>query len=398
MTPPLFPISVSVVLALSSVASAATDWYLCSTDLHITKIQSPRIESGTLYYLDSSGFEVRRSMDDIFFALPDQTPPPRSRSTSGSGSPAWLTMTDNQHFPILVMNDGDPHTLSFTSVFNNAIRSVDLEHVSSLTTESGSMSFSEDDDLVVLTNGDHISGFIESINLSVTIDTSTGLRTYPLDQTQLVRLANNPQRTQGVYLHLDTETRLRATDLAASANNFGSATITGLGTPEIVEFESHRFGGLGIVHNQQRLVALTSLDPLEIEPTGERAWTPEPKSLLSTIPHSGLGDLDLRSPVSVTYVLEPGATSFACTVDLVAGPWSDCTLIVESMDAQSSVQQLDLVQLNPDNQTHRLLVDFPQGASRLIIRIEPGKKGPIQDRVILRRPRLLIESQSTQFE
>jgi len=399
------------ILALSSIAQASTDWYICTTDLQLWRVTSPRIESNSVFFLDGSGFESRRSIDDLFFIFPSLTPEPRELiSSPGSGSPVWLTTTDLQRVRVLLSDNDKPNnkpdTLTISGMDNQTARSIDLELVRLLTATPKTLfnPAASQDDYILLNNGDEITGFIESIGNTVTIDTDTGTRSFPIEQTQLIQLANTTQPVPGTYLHLDSNTRLRAAQLHVSANEFGSAIITGLGSKDPVKIEPDRFGGIDIVHNHRQLVPLTNLPISTIQPTGDRSWTPTPtptptqNDTTTPIPNSGLIDLDLHAPVRIEYKLPPSTTRFACTAELVVGPWSDCTLIIEAGPTRSQMIVIQNIHLNAAQSTAIVLVDLPRGATVLSIRVEPGVNGPIQDHVILRQPRLLVESRSSQLE
>jgi len=389
-------ILLSSMLALTAAAQAGTDWYICNTDLELSRITSPRIESDTVFFLDKSGFESRRPIDDLFFILPSFSPEPReSIRSSGSGSPVWLTTTDLQKIQIHLSDNDDPDTLSLSGMDDQTNRTIDLETVRLLTSapETPFNTSAVQDDYILLNNGDEIIGFIESIGSTVVIDTDAGIRTFPLEQTQLIQLANEAQPVPGTYLHLDSDIRLRAAELDVSIEEFGSTIITGLGSEYPIQIEPDRLGGIDIVHDQLRLVPLTDLQISTIQPTGGRSWTPDPTptNTTSTIPGSGLIDLDLRAPVLIEYDLAPGTTRFACTAELVVGPWSDCTLIIEAGQTHSQTIVIEDVHLNATQSTVSVLVDLPKDATVLSIRVEPGANGPIQDHVILRQPRLLVE-------
>ncbi len=384
------------MLALSGIAQAGSDWYICNTNLELSRISSPRIESDTVFFLGSSGFESRRSVDDVFFILPSFKPEPReSIQSSGSGSPIWLTTTDLQRAPVHISDSDDPDTLSLSWMDDLAIRSIDLEMVRLLTSAPETLFnlAAIQDDYILLNNGDEITGFIESIGSTVVIDTDAGTRSFPLEQSQLIQLANDTRPAPGTYLHLDAHTRLRATELNVSIEEFGSAIITSLGSDGLIEIAPDRFGGIDIVHDQLRLVPLTDLHISSIQPTGNRSWTPTPTppNTASMIPGSGLIDLDLRAPVRIEFDLAPGTTRFACTAELVVGPWSDCTLIIEAGQTHSQMIVIEDLHLNTAQSTAIVLVDLPKDATVLSIRVEPGANGPIQDHVILRQPRLLVE-------
>jgi hypothetical protein len=53
------------------------------------------------------------------------------------------------------------------------------------------------------------------------------------------------------------------------------------------------------------------------------------------------------------------------------------------------VRELSRTRMNADSPSFRVNADLGSGAGRTLeVRIEPGEHGPVQDRVMLRRPML----------
>ncbi len=413
-TPPTTPFMRSILVTslacASSISHASTDWFVCTTDLEIRMIRSPHIESGELNYRDTRGMTHTRSLDEVFFVLPTQQPDHWGYHYQGSGETTKLTLTDQQRFPALLLDTDDAEFVQVLTPFESTPRSVRIESVDHfrvgwIPPEALS---SVENDVVRLRSNDLITGFVEFIGEVVLIDTDDQMRTFPIDQVNLIQLANDPAPTPGVYVYIDRDIRLLVTDLESSDADPGSGMMLYLDHSETssppthrpvrVAFEPQRFGGIDIKHRFRNMVPLASLTPDTITPTGDRSWTPDPEQIVTTIPNSGLDDLDLRAPVEIRYTLDQPASRFACDVELNAGLWSDCTLEILTSSSSAEPTTLRSIRLNPDSIKSSVLVDLPEDADELIIRIDPGINGPIQDRVILRMPRLLIEHDLPQFE
>jgi hypothetical protein len=87
--------------------------------------------------------------------------------------------------------------------------------------------------------------------------------------------------------------------------------------------------------------------------------------------------------------LPEGASRFACTVDAPIETWTDCIVRVIA-DRNGRERQVFEQRLHPDSPDAGINVELPRGTSALIIEIDPGEYGPIQDRVLMHRPRLLV--------
>lgn len=401
--------SLTCVLTMTHLSHASTDWYVCTTDLAIRMIRSPNIESGSLNYRDTRGMTHTLSLDEVFFVLPTQQPDDWGYHYQGSGESARLTLIDQQRLPVLLQDTDDADLLRVLTPFESTPRSIPIETVDNLRVgwfPSNALA-SVENDVIRLNSNDLITGFVEFIGDVVIIDADEKMRTFPIDQVNLIQLANDPAPTPGVYVYIDRDIRLAVNDLESSDAEPGSGLMLILDRsntsappprPVRVAFESQRFGGIDIEHRFIHMVPLTSLVPQSITPTGQRSWTPDPETIVTSIPNSGLGDLDLRAPVEIRYTLDQPASRFACDVELNAGEWSDCTL--EILTGSSSAKPISIrsIRLNHESSRSSVLVDLPEDADELIIRIDPGINGPIQDRVILRKPRLLIKNALPQFE
>jgi len=74
--------------------------------------------------------------------------------------------------------------------------------------------------------------------------------------------------------------------------------------------------------------------------------------------------------------------------------WGTCELVVMVRRPGEADEELARVELGRASATRTLDFGLPGADSsrrRLVVRVEPGAFGPIQDRVVLRRPLLLID-------
>ena len=388
---------IAATLALASHAPEAADtgWEACLTDLTLRRINDPTIANGTVEGLGDDGRRVSFGLGEVFYLLPTRPPEPR-RDAASAGEPMMLTLVDGQRFPVIPLESEDPDRLRVRSVWGGRERSFGLGRVLALRRADSAGADPSDpdplDDRVVLANGDAVRGFVRSIGREVAIETDDGgVRRFGIDAVRSVTIVNDPVTEPGVQIRLWDSTRLRVESLAARPGARGWAEVGPDGAePFRVGFEPDAFGGLEITHDASRLAGLWTLASTH-EPTGGRAWTPEPRVMAPGRVGGPLRDIDLRAPVRVAYELGAGAARFACTARLVAGRWSDCELVV-ACRTPGGLETIARARLKPSEPVIRINEALPRGARTLVVRVEPGAHGAIQDRVILESARVRIDA------
>lgn len=394
-------------LCLSCVSNANADWHLLRADLTMSEIRSPRIERGMVHYLDQTGFETSTPLDQVFFVLPSERGPQWEYTFAGSGTPALIHLTDDQRLQAQIQDNENPDLLQFITEFDSEPRTIPLDQLRLLkmTTDTQSPIDNNGNDTIRLLNNDTLTGFIESIGESVSIDSDGVIRTFQLNQASFVELATDATIIPGTYLYLDADHRMRSHSITASTSSVGTAqslifqSDTNAPTRSIqIEFEPQRFAGIEMELESASMIPLAALKPKTITPTGDRSWTQPPSTLIEQIPNSGLNDLDLKAPIQLRYQFESPVSRFACIAELIADRWSDCELIISAGSDSTPIVEIETHRLNTMRDQVEISIDLPQNTSELIISVEPGINGPIQDRVILRKPRLLIKQPLPQFE
>jgi len=155
-------------------------------------------------------------------------------------------------------------------------------------------------------------------------------------------------------------------------------------------FEPSAPHGLHVVHDDQRVLALAGIEPELVEPTGERAWTPTPTIMGQPEQSPVLASIDLHAPLRTIYPLPRGASRFACTLEAPIETWTDCVARVTAIGYDGARTELARQRLNADTPSVEVNAELPPATERLELLIEPGAYGPIQDRVIVRQPRIIV--------
>jgi len=388
------------------IARADTGWRACLTDLTLRRVNEPWIESGVVRGIDDDGRPVRFTLSEVFYLLPARAPDPIG-SSQGEESPIVLSLVDAQRLPVTVLEPDEPGTIRVRSMIGPRELSIGLSSVRSLGRaghridphDGSGTDGTIHDDRVVLVNGDIVRGFVTLIGRRVEIETDDGdTRRFPIERVGAVRLVNAQRVDPAMRLRLGRAAWIRAVSIETRLGAGGDAVVEPVrGEPFEIDIPRGSFGGVEITHESTRLAGLWTLENTH-EPTGGRRWTPAPVVLDPAGDHDPLRRIDLRAPVRVGYALGEGSSRFACLARLVAGAWSDCELIIECVSLDGTVHPIVSARLTPSEPTLEVNEALPRRAARLIVRVEPGANGAIQDRVILESARVRIDAPSAQLE
>jgi hypothetical protein len=249
------------------------------------------------------------------------------------------------------------------------------------------------DDTVVLTNGDRIDGFVDSIGTTV-IARPKGAGAdvqFPLGRTRRIMLANRSTPAGGTILWL-TDGSVIALDgppesdgqaLKGRLRQNHSAFSTPLSSVTALSLDARQVRPLGALKQAGYTAA------------AERRWSRPPRTLDAQSAPLGAADVEIPGPMSVEWLLPPGALRLAGTAELARSTqgWGDCEVIIEDLSQGAPPRRLFSKRLNVQAPATRFDVAFtPSGSAehRLRVTVESGPRGPIQDKVYLRRPLLLV--------
>jgi hypothetical protein len=247
-------------------------------------------------------------------------------------------------------------------------------------------------DTVDLLNGDRVEGFVAGIDSSVHLEKSGKVTELPISRVGAVQLANPSKPAEGAWVWLHDGTSAAASQLLV--NSAGHTTlvgrIAGLAKQPAAALDANDLRA--ICFDAGAIRALASC-PGVVSSAGDlaRRWTPP---LKIADPHGtplGAVDIELPGPMTVEWTLPLGAARVGTTLELPpsARVWGDCEVLVESVTGAKAAQ-LTKAHLNGSQPTAEVSV-VVAGASKLRITIDAGPSGPIQDRVVLRRPVVMVE-------
>ena len=406
MNTTLLSISVSLItsITLSDAHASPVLWTLCTNELELIETAIVDVNQNRIITQDDHGIEQSRTLRDLFFAHPTAAPQNPDIDTPQITMPAgmYVTLADGQTVFGTLADPSDPDHLQLTLFTGTTPRgdcSIDLEHIRSISVfpNFSRTQAHNDSDTITTINSDVLVGFIEAVGTTTTIATDHNTLNLSVDQIQSISFANPYALTEGVYLSTSDHMNLRVDQfhfdlqepMSLSIDTDSLGLQTEINTTWLLPADAPT--GIAVIHPNQRVISLSSISPSLIEPTGGRSWTPTP-TVINHDANRVLSSVDLHSPVRVLYPIPEGSSRFACTLSGVINEWTDCDASIIAITKLGVRTELFIGRINADEPMHDINIQLPIESAHIEIRIDPGEHGPIQDRVIIEHPRLLIES------
>ncbi len=374
---------------------------LVDLELRPTFIRLLSLSDTFIIYEDEHGRRRQATLGGVVAMLPDPTKTPVGADENQPEQRGFLELIDGQRFPgEHATASGDEDVVVWTHPAFGRI-SVEMDRVAQVVLDAGmrrelrgakderSAPLPATNDSVLLVNGDVLSGFLISLGNPVEIEVADELIAVAPERVAAARLANNLDRLGGLVVWLDDGTVAVVSSMASNA--LGEVSVT-LPTGQSAEYplDSVR----AVAFEAGRLLPLATLAPAEQRAIDRRRLL-DPVSAANLAGRSSpidlnTPDLALNGPLVVSWELPAAARRFAALAEMPidALPWGDCEIVV-SIDGAERVRE----RLNQETRLAELSVELaPQGRARLLtIAILPGEFGPINDRVLLRKPLVLID-------
>lgn len=263
-------------------------------------------------------------------------------------------------------------------------------------------------DTVELANGDRLTGLVERIGDDVVISGSgpgAKATTVAVARVRRMWLANPPASPSGAMVWLADGTVVGTKGFVITPGEpLRLGDWGGAGTPPASEGAVGQGAGEGgaaaytiedvaaVAFNPKRLRPLADLVVREQAATGGRKLvrgvriTDDAFRTRALPAPLGARDIELPAPMSADFTLPPGAARVSATIELPESGWTwgDCRVKVEVLGGGGGAVLLD-ARLNADTPVAKLSGAIPSGASSVRITVEPGERGPVQDRVLVRR-------------
>lgn len=396
------PIPVLALLAgLAAVAAADTPVRVIGADLTLTRATLLEAdETGVLLRSEEPTARPTRALFQSVAAITvigrtlDALPPLPSATEQAR---LFVELTDGQRLAVEIASANEPDTLSGHALGLGPLR-LPLENVTRIT-RPGALWHSPTPaaDTVYLTNGDRLSGFIESFGTIIILETDTGPVRVALDRVREVRLAN-PRRPNASMLITDD---LGVSLSARSASIDASGLLRVWTDPSALGVDSRGEDTIAYDRPGARLLALRTPGAASVvaladapapgtRPTGDRRWTPETQARPAADPVLPIGDILMPAPAEITYPLPTGAVRFAATVRAARpGPWTDCIAKVHAVMADGTRVPVGERRLTRGAPQADIAAELPAGARSIVLEVDPGAYGAVQDAVLFVAPRLL---------
>lgn len=245
-------------------------------------------------------------------------------------------------------------------------------------------------DVVELLNGDRLSGFVERLGSQIVVRSGTAAAaatsTPEAAVVRSVRMANPASGAKGLFVWLLSGNALGANELQAGGPDsvrMVFARAAGLTAQVNVRMDQYR----AIVPRAERLVALATLPVALEKPAADRLATGALRVNRRADDLLRAADIALSGPGTAEWTLPAGARRIAGWLVLppAAREWGDCTVRVSEVRGES-VRVLREARVNGENPWLALSESLEgSDGTRLRVEVASGPRGPIQDRIVLRR-------------
>jgi hypothetical protein len=267
---------------------------------------------------------------------------------------------------------------------------VPLDHIESVAFHAGArVPDPGEEDVVELSNGDRLVGFVSALGDPLVIDLQPlepgGERQrveIGLDRISAVRIVTPPRPASGTRVWLVDGTVVDVDGLVVTEE--GVVRLEGV--DYLRDAQPKRLDLTALVAAQfdpEGLVPFAALAPRSVEGPSSRYRKREPRTLDDLAP-LGLARVELRGPIVARYSLPSVPVVFSAEAGLPpsARSWGDCELVLRS-------DRREVFRARLNGASPSVAVSVRLDGPELEIEVTEGAHGPIQDHVILRRAMLL---------
>lgn len=383
LLPPLtFTFLAAALVGPAPTAVADTnDYLLIKNELGTQRVRLVEIRDETLVHLQD-GLWVTVDLNECIAILDTSAKPTYAAE-------GMVVLNDGQQFPGEPISDFDTSEdeLSWRHRWLGRI-DVPLDEIRTVLFRPGAQVPAKGDgETLLLSNGDRFSGFIISLNdpVVIEVDREGGreLLEVPRSNVAAARMAAVPISSSGQRVWFDDGTAIDVESISVSDDGFVRLTTakyaTGT-TPALIKLEDLD----ALLLDSDRLRSLASLPPDRVEGPPTRHRLPQPEVL---VPNASLelSPIEFRGPLVARYILPGNCRRFAteAAIPRDSHQWADFELIIRSDD-----EEVFRAHMYADNPT--ATINVPLSGTELTIELTEGRHGPIQDRLILEYPLLLL--------
>jgi hypothetical protein len=346
-----------------------------AANVHVVEISG----SAIVHLGEETGWVTHKTSDCI--ALVD------AADTTTQIHGGLLELTDGQRLPGSVVSEAASQSGHFAwdHAWLGRVE-VPLEQIARVIQQPGAMLPAESKaDVIVLRNGDVVEGLVTALGNPVIMEVEQGGEfsevELPLDRVAAVRIVAPARSGAGWRVWFRDGTVLDVTSLRVGDDRYVRLrpSLTVAAQPENLRFDTIA----GVLFAPQSMTPLGAMTPTRVSGPSYRYTIPPPQRMDGDAPLR-TARVEFRGPMTAHYELPQGATRFVCEAVLPesAWTWGDVELIVRCDDAE--VGRFTLNAANP-----RVSVSAALPGSELILELDEGRNGPIQDQIILRRAMIL---------
>jgi hypothetical protein len=314
------------------------------------------------------------------------------------GSPGRMTLADGQSFPGLLdtttTEAGETAEVVRWATPQFGTIEAPLEAVRHIQLQAQPATLlAARDDTVLLVNGDQLSGFVASVGAEVIVEKDNQPIRVPASRVVEVAIANPPQPAQGERIWLADGTAAAAKGFTIDSRGVVSmvGAIPGTATQPKAQLYANDLSAICL--DMSAVVPLGAV-AVSVPPPAEawttRRWVPGPIIADSSgVPLAA--DIEFPGPMSVDFALPAGVQRLGGEAQLPPSSrvWGDCRVVFSSVSSTGQATVLFSQQLNAAQPVAPFNVAVAR-VSTLRVTIDGGPSGPIQDRVVLRRPLLTV--------
>jgi hypothetical protein len=241
-------------------------------------------------------------------------------------------------------------------------------------------------DVVLLANGDRQEGLIVAFGDSIIIEPAGRkgeIIDIPINLVSAVTMVSKKQPHGGRRICFNDGTVIDVQSIAIGDDGFVRLTGSWLSTAGTQPSGKGLSQIAAILLDPNGMIALASLQPSRVDGPATRFELPKPQALDPSAPLN-LSAIELRGPITVRYALPAGCQRFTAEAELPreSQQWGNLELVVRIDDDEKFRGKLT-------SQKPHASISVPITGRELTIELLPGANGPIQDRLILKRPMLL---------
>jgi len=247
-----------------------------------------------------------------------------------------------------------------------------------------------DADVIELANGDRMEGLVATLWPLVVEDATDASKKTELTTDRVRQIVmSNKRRESGlsrVWLRDGSIVNVSSFVKGEQGSLAGEAHVDG--GEGVFRLSAGAERVLALVISGTKLAALSEIPVSAYRPGTGRRWTPGPSVIGGAMGGALGGDIELCGPLTSEWELPKGAARFSTGVELAAGARSlgACTLMVEWRG-----REIARVALNDETPTGQINAPLEGGEGKLVVKIESGNRGPVQNTVVLRQALVLVE-------